>query len=256
MSGIASGITKVFSAVGQTAAKVSQAVMGVGASTFTAGAATGAKSLAAGGLSGFARSAGRSTLGNMVSGAIRQAGIGAVIGAGVGAVTGQGAMKGALYGGLGGAVTGAATGAFQPTGVGPPGAGGSGMTPNSYAPTGLDPSGSVMPAVAPASQAPLIQPSASTVTTGGGGLGSKLGKFLFSEAGGQMIAGLGGGLLQGMAKRDELKAAEKLADADRRFILERDQRVQDSYNVDPSVLAGNRSKRYRFDPDLGEVVAV
>lgn len=258
MSGVVSGITKVFSAVGQTAAKVSQAVVGVGASAFTAGAATGARSMAVGGLSGVAGSAGRTTLGNMISGAVRQAGYGALIGAGVGAVTGQGALKGAMYGGLGGALTGAVSGAMQPTALGAGGvpAGGTGVQPNSYAPTGINPAGSAMPAVTPPSQSPILQPAASTVNTAGGGLGSKIKNFLFSEGGGQMIAGLGGGLLQGMAKRDELAAAKELADADRRFILEREQRLTNSYNVDPTALAGSRSKRYRFDPDIGEVVPV
>ena len=43
MSGIVSGIGKVFSTVTSGVARVGKAIMGVGATTFTAGAATGAE---------------------------------------------------------------------------------------------------------------------------------------------------------------------------------------------------------------------
>ena len=81
MSGIVSGIGKVFSTVTSGVARVGKAIMGVGATTFTAGAATGAAPLASGGLAGIVQKfTGTSTLGNILTGAITQAGYGALIG--------------------------------------------------------------------------------------------------------------------------------------------------------------------------------
>jgi len=75
MSGIVSGVTKVFSAVGSGIAKVGKAVLGVGATLFTGGAATGAGSMASGGLSGIFGQGG--VLSSLLSGATKVAGYGA-----------------------------------------------------------------------------------------------------------------------------------------------------------------------------------
>ena len=79
MSGIVSGIGKVFSTVTSGVARVGKAIMGVGATTFTAGAATGAAPLASGGLAGIVQNfTGTSTLGKIGS-AIACASPGAIV---------------------------------------------------------------------------------------------------------------------------------------------------------------------------------
>jgi len=284
MSGIASGIGKVFSAVGSAAARVGSAFTGVGATTFTAGAAAAAPSMATGGLSGIVSSfTGGGVLGNIITGAVTQAGYGALIGGAVGAMTGQGFGKGALMGGLGGAVTG---GLFGAAGVNPDpltkGFGQSqqsGVVPVEGTATGAAPTGSTASApldypssrvaqangditgsVTPAASAVAAAPAAAS---GGGGLG----KFLSSEAGGGLIAGVGRGLGAYMDSKQRAEEAEK----DRQFLRDKEQRLQDSYSVDPSALNGPVAvdttarptpaqaygrTRYEYDPAQGRIVSV
>lgn len=228
MSSVATGIGKVFSSVASTAVKVGSAVASVGTSLFTTGAASGAGSMASGGLSAAASSFGKSTLGNVLTGAIRQAGFGALAGGAIGAVTGQGFMKGALIGGAGGALMGGVTGAMAPTG---------GMMASGGVP-GAPTTGSV-----PAATATGFAPTGQT----GGGLMS----FLNSEGGAGMVAGLG----QGLMEWQKMKAQQDEYDNQRNFTREQQQRVTDSYKVDEGTLPGSGA-RYGFNAATGRIERV
>lgn len=238
MSGIASGIGKVFTSVVSGVRHIGQAVMGVGATAFTAGAANAAAPMATGGFSGVIQNlAGGGVLGNILSGAVRQAGYGALLGGAIGAATGQGFGKGALIGGLGGAVTGGLSGLgggkglFAAAGLQP---GGSGVIPGNTATgmvaTGSTASGAGQPLQSGYAGAPA-QVAATTPTSAGGGLFS----FLNSEAGGGLLAGLG----QGLMGYQQAQAAADESQADRQFLLDKEQRLRDSYNIDPNLLPGN-----------------
>lgn len=259
MSGVVSGIAKTFAAVGSAALQVPKAIMGVGATAFTAGAASGAGSMASGGFGGLLKGfTSGGVMGNVLKGAVTQAIGGAAIGAVVGGVTGQGVGKGALIGGLGGALTGGITGMSQPVGTALPSTNVNGSavaaTPTGYAPTG---------GISPRLPAPKPAMSAASSTIpqqvpSGAGLGSKLGNFLTSEAGASMIAGLGGGWMEGQAMKDKIAAEKEMAEADRQFYRDRDQRITNSYNVDPSVLHGppasSGEQRWRYDPESRRMV--
>ncbi len=118
MSGVATGLTKVFTTVGSGIAKVGKAVTGVAASVFTGGAASGAGSLASGGLSGLASGGG--TLSSLLGGAAKVA-------SGIfGAATGSPGM-GALVDAAGSALSGATTPAATATGFAATGTTGGGF---------------------------------------------------------------------------------------------------------------------------------
>ena len=296
MSGIVSGIGKVFSTVTSGVARVGKAIMGVGATTFTAGAATGAAPLASGGLAGIVQKfTGTSTLGNILTGAITQAGNGALIGGAVSAMTGGSFGKGALIGGLGGAVSGGLFGAAglnpDPLTRGfarPPGVD-SGITTASTT-TGVAPTGATAPAP---TSVPSRIPRVTVNGEGAAGIGANgaaavpmgpgsqvvaagqpqqngfFSRLLNSEAGGGLIAGLGQGLMQGKAVKDQIEAQKEAAEADRQFLRDKDQRLQDSYDVDPAVYHGTVvdgtqrptparrfGRRYEYDPNSGRIVQV
>jgi len=120
MSGLLSGIGKVFSPIIDGIGRVGQAITGVGATGFTAAAATGAAPIASGGLSGVIGSlfGGKGVLGNILNGLTSVAGAGPA-----GVITaGAGALPAAAAKGFGAALTGPAldTGlvtAATPTGL-------------------------------------------------------------------------------------------------------------------------------------------
>ena len=116
MSGVVKSAKKVFKKVGKAARKVLPIALGVGAVVFTAGAALGVGSMAGGWgaavgklTSGFGMSG---TLGNIVTGAVTQAGYGAAMGAATSAITGGDIGDGAFYGAATGAATGGISGAL------------------------------------------------------------------------------------------------------------------------------------------------
>lgn len=310
MSGVVSGIGKVFSSVGSTVAKVGKAVVGVGATAFTAGAASSAPPLASGGLAGFVQKfTGTGVLGNVLTGAVTQAGYGALIGA----VTGAGAGKGALIGGITGGLMGGAGLNPDPLTKGfgrPPDAvSGNGLGAGTErtglvkadTPTGVTPTGKTRPSNLPASpvdpveRGPVLEPPAGTpggvdpVVTSSTGTapaapatapakqGGLLSGLFSGEKGGQVIAGLGKGLMAGYAAKQQAEQAQRDRDLRARlqreeldYLIEKEQRIRDSYSVDPSVhhqpasLEGGRPTpaqkfsrtRYRYDPSLGQVVPV
>lgn len=264
MSGIVSGITKVFSTVGQAAARVGSAVAGVGASVFTAGAASGAGSIASGGLSGILQSvAGKGVLSNVLTGAIKTALPGMVIGGIGGMVSGQGFMKGAMMGGLGGAVMGGVNAYSQ----GMPGV--DQMTTGSTSSGGLGtaaggsrPSQTGDNRAASSSFGPGIDPTTGqAVTTGGSsvpgptaagdlaqqGQNKGLGSWLNSETAAGVMSGIGGGMIE-KAKIDAI-AAENQKNRD--TVLANQKRITDSYAVSSGSL--NRG-RFAYSPEAGRVV--
>jgi len=241
MSGIVSGITKAFTAVGNATARVGQAVLGVGATTFTAGAASGAGPLASGGLAGIVQKfTGTGVLGNVLTGAITQAGYGALIGGAVSAATGGSFGKGALTGALGGAVSGGLMGA---AGLNPdPLTRGFGKSPDPGVDTGIV-TGSTATGLVPtgSTTAPVPLSDAAFNARAGGAAaaapaavegGSGFSRFMNSPMAGGLVSGLGQGLAGWLASKEKKQAEED----DRNFIRERDQRLTDSYNVAPSAL--------------------
>lgn len=263
MSGIVSGITKTFQSVGSAVARVGSAVSAVGAATFTAGAATGAKSLASGGLSGVASSMGGSVLGNVLTGAIKQAAVGAIIGGGISALTGNGFGKGALVGGLGGAVTGGLTGyASSGNGLLPAGTNGAATdtglaaadTATGVSPTGVTQSApissrfgeNVSAANGRTGLLSGLNDQTAALTAGAGGAaaapaaaagGGGLLGFLGTETGGNVISGLGQGALAYYQNQSAEKARKMQAeeyDKGRAAELEKEMRIRNSYNMSPA----------------------
>lgn len=219
-----------------------------GATLFTASAATGT------GLAGAASGGGNlagllgggSVLGNVLSGAIKQGLVGGLIGGIAGSLTGAGFGKGALIGGLGGAALGGFQGFATPTGIS---AGVDTMTTGSTSPlvaantaTGAAPNISYGGPGEGASKfggTGLGTPTAITAaTTGGtqqgGGLFKGLGGFLGSEGGAAMIGGIG----EALASEREWEQVGKIKEDERKFLREQEQRITDSYAVDPTVLGG------------------
>lgn len=283
MSGVLGGVTKVFSAVGNAAAKVTSSIAGIGASMFTAGAATGAPSIAQGGLSNMF---GSGTLGKIMQGAVSRAIPGALMGGAVGALSGQGFMKGAMMGGLGGAAFGGAEGAglFQTSSMqntaretGSLMSGSSGIDvlgggagddmlqqpglPNvPVKKSGRYPSQTVSPESvnwdARTGSAPAIDATGAIERSGGlmpggqqsqgGGLLQRGMDFLGTERGGQLLAGLGKGGMEYLEAKRIMEEKER----DRQFLRDRDQRVTDSYKgtVVPSNVVANETAKMQAKP--------
>ncbi|HKZ07108.1 MAG TPA: hypothetical protein VJU81_16710 [Methylomirabilota bacterium] len=225
--------------------------------------------MASGGLSGIVSSfTGGGVLGNILTGAITQAGYGALMGGAIGAMTGAGFGKGALMGAAAGGISG---GLFGAAGLNPDpltwGAGDGTGVVAANTPTGMAPTGTTDIATQRVSQAfsngasPAPAPAA---PTGGGGFA----QFMNSETGGGLLAGLGKGLGSYM----EAQAAKEAAQADRDFLRDKEQRLQDSYNVDPSALHSAPEdvsgtgrpvpaqkyarKRYEYVPEEGRIMLV
>jgi hypothetical protein len=264
MSGLVSGITKVFTSIGTGVAKLGSAVRGAGATLFTAGAATGSGLTSAatqgGPLSGLLGGGG--ALGNVLSGAIKQGLSGGLIGGAVGSLTGEGFAKGFKQGGIVGAIGGGLGSFFSPAAV----AGGD---------PGVDPTttGSIVPAESPTGAAPggvglgrfgggssgagkgfggivesRYNPGASAttvptvpITGGGGGAATEggwkgLGDFLNTNAGSGLIGGIGDAL----TKEREIEALMEAREADRKFLRDKEQRITDSYVGSGEAMAGSQ----------------
>jgi hypothetical protein len=112
MSGVVKSIGKVFRRVAKAAVRIAPVALAAGALLFTAGSALGVT----GGM-GWGQAAasigkvfGEGTFANVVTGAVTQAGYGALAGAATAAVSGGDPLQGAQAGALGGAVTGGVMG--------------------------------------------------------------------------------------------------------------------------------------------------
>lgn len=118
MSSLFKGVRKVFKKIGKFVKKILPVVLAVGALVFTGGAALGLTGgLTWGGASGIAASigsaiGGQGLIGSVLTGAIRQAGYGALIGGTVSAASGGSFSKGAKAGAKAGAITGAVMGGY------------------------------------------------------------------------------------------------------------------------------------------------
>ena len=156
-------------------------------------------------------------IGNILSGAIVQAGRGALLGGLTGTVTGQGFVRGAAAGAAIGAVTGGVTGAIRPVAPGlpggqPAGAAGPGSAGNpigsANAPGGVLPS-TALGTLAEAAPRPSAFGSVWEKVIGSGGLGP-------------IIQGVGAGIGRGL----DQKARDK-----------RDDERRDSYNIEYKPIA-------------------
>jgi hypothetical protein len=302
MSGIGAAVGTVFSSVATTVANVGSAVMGVGSSLFTAGAA----GAAGGALSG---TLGNIVKGALTQGAIGAL-VGGGISALTGGSFGKGALMGGLGGALSGGLMGAAGLGTNPFADGFGQAqGGIGADPTAatkMAVTGktggikntipisgaraanlMEPGmpeafraastgqaakaiqpGAIMNAGAQGVTTPLASGVSKNVMGGGESGGGLLSGILGN---GQVIAGIGQGLLTGMASRDASKQQMARDEADRAFKREDQERKTASYRIGPEGYnapaqdsgAGRPEPstkyarpRYAYDPAQGRVVAV
>lgn len=241
MSGVLKSVGKVFKKVGKAVGKILPAVLAVGATVFTAGAALGLPAMA-GGWGGAVSSVfgGGSTIGNMLTGAVTQAGYGAALGGaasmigggsfsdGAAAGAAAGAVGGGLMAGMGGGTdllagkVGQSTANRFDTAWSTAAGGGQGnMTPDAV---GQFAAGKGLTAPTPT---PTVAGASMPAPAAAGGNG--LMSFLKDNQAvvGQTLSGLGSGLMQGLAAKDAAAAREK-----------EQQRVTDSYGVDPNTLAG------------------
>jgi hypothetical protein len=112
MSGVVKSIGKVFRRVAKAAVRIAPVALAAGALLFTAGSALGVT----GGMgwgqatASIGKVFGEGTFANVVTGAVTQAGYGALAGAATAAVSGGDLLQGAQAGALGGAVTGGVMG--------------------------------------------------------------------------------------------------------------------------------------------------
>jgi hypothetical protein len=260
MSGLVSGITKIFTSLGTGAATLGSAVRGVGASLFTASAATGS-SMASGGLSNLFGG----TLGSMISGALKTGLTGGLIGAGVGALTGDW-KKGALYGGLGGAAVGAAGGLMSGNLLAPAAAG-----------AGVDTitTGSTSPVVAantPTGAVPNYGgPGEGASRFGGSGLGTPLAAATPTSAVqtpqtsgggfGNLFGGdssILGNVLKGGAEAysayEDRQANADLQKEQLDYLREKQDKITAGYAVPASALVGGRTPgQWYYDGQDGQV---
>ena len=254
--------------------KIAPIILAVAAIVFTGGAALGLGGIMGGGWAAAASTVGTTLggsglLGSVLTGAITQAGTGALIGAGVAAVTGGDIGEGLKRGAIGGAVLGGAgagishvRNASQVGSIGPITEGGVTTTPlpegagvNAGAGTGqaIDAAGNVIPAA-----------------TQSKGLLRGIGGFIKNnpEVSAGIISGLGQGLLSGSEADDEKKLlrerhrliSENYAGADpgRNFRDVAPGRgtgfdPRQGTSFDPSQYG---SFEYQYDPKAGRIVKV
>lgn len=220
MSGVAKSVKKVFKKVAKVVKVVAPIAVTAGALIFSAGSAMGISAFSGGwggAVGNLMRSAGiTGTLGNVLTGAITQAGYGGIVGLVGGAVAGD-PMKGMQYGSAAGAVTGAATGALQsvPTATQPgtPQQGRGGLMTGAPGVQGT----AAVPSPIPAAPTPA-PPGMSYQTAAAPSVGSGALDFLSNNQ--EMIGGLMTGLGQSLVSGDDAEAAEKAA-------MERDQEQRD-----------------------------
>lgn len=255
MSGLVKGIKKTFKRISKSGVgKILGGALLLGAVVFTGGAALGLPAMA-GGWGGAVTSglgalgiSGTGAIGSALTGAVTQAGFGAAIGGVASAATGGDFLEGAAQGAMVGAVTGGVTGAFRGGGLMPTETISSSTTAGISAPV----TGGVAPvagAVAPASAVAPVAPAT-------GGLMSSV---LKSPVTGQVIAGLGQGLMTGLAAKEQ--AAQDEAERER---------IQASYEIDPAAIDGqtdtyapgrytsaderfNSRPRYQYNPGTRQI---
>jgi len=271
VSSIFKGVRKIFKKVFKVVKKVALVAIAVAAIVFTGGAALGLAGVMGGGWAAAAATVGTTIggsglLGTVLTGAITQAGTGALIGGAISAATGGSISKGMLRGAAAGAVTGGVMGgvghvrnASGVEGYGPITEGSVTTTPlpetagvNYGAGTGqaVDAAGNVIPAA-----------------TQGKGLLRGVGSFIKDnpEIAGGIITGIGQGLLSGSeadAEKDLLRERYRLTAANyegsdpgatyRGF-------APGTSGVSPTERFDSRnygSWSYEYDPKQGKIVKV
>ena len=283
MSKVVKGIKKVFKKVVKVAKKIAPVALAVGALVFTGGAALGLAPMA-GGWSAAASTVtsalgATGTVGAALTGAITQAGYGALVG---GVLGGSEGMKRGAAAGL---LTGGATGAYgalrTPAPTAAPTAAAA-TDPSSYlpgaanynAPAALPPGGGVR-AAAPQLDytAPLPAQAVAQAAPGGGGLmrapapQPEQEGFMARNKDliGRTVAGVGTGLVQGAT-------AEAYGEGQLRYLRERDRMIGERYEgADPGrqfrdVAPGqgqapadryaSQSFEYQYDPQQRRIVKV
>ena len=202
MSGAVKSVKKVFKKVIKPIKKVLPIALAVGAVVFTAGNALGAMPSWGEAVSSMT---GTSTLGNILGGAITQAGYGAAIGAAGAAVTGNDITTGAGYGAAAGAITGGITGAMAPSTPGAP------ATPSAPgSPTSTPITQTPLPPPPSAGAGPVAANTAAAAAGGGNATGSGLlapGGWL--ERNQELVGGLVGGVGKGLLASAESDDAGK-----------------------------------------------
>jgi hypothetical protein len=255
MSGGLGGVKKVFKKVAKTVSKVLPVALGVGAIVFSAGSALGALPTWGSAVSSLTGSG--STLGNILTGAVTQAGYGAAAGMAVAAVTGGDVVKGAQYGGAAGAVTGGITGAMQPTGPVQAGPSQGGVPGPSQATPTAGPGLAIQTASAPAAAAaPNVTGAAPGLLAPGGWLERN------QELVGGVVSGVGKGLLESAAADDAGKSEIQI-------LRERQRLINANYGKGNVGLLGPGSTdyiqnisaqripyRYAYNPESGMIEEV
>lgn len=237
MSKVIKGVKKVFKKVAKVVKKVAPIVLAGAAIYFTAGAAMGMLPAGATAGSALAGSMGLTgTLGGVVSGAVTQAGYGALLGGTISKLSGGSFSEGMKAGAVAGAVTGGITGAFNPLPASP-GAEAAAMPSGGIPDPGtlpFDKTASTATATNAADtswlnsevakqagleSAPWQLPAGTSVPPSSGGLLSKGGWLERNQTlVGQTISGLGQGLM-----------AKASADSEREMLEDRRRRIEDSY---------------------------
>jgi len=223
MSGVISGITKIFKPIASVATKVLLPIVGIGASLFTGGAAMGLPSLLAG---GFSALTGLGGVFGQVSGVAAQR-------AGVGQSAEGGGLFSGLSGGAGPAVGSPAGGAMAASGL--------------QAPM-MDVGGAKSADTSPLTAQMLATP------TGGN-------QFFKSLEGGGLLSGLGAGVNNWLAAKQQedllnrsLASRERMQDKEIGYLTDKEQRLRDSYSVGASAHQPQVRPRYRYDRESGAIV--
>lgn len=215
MSGAVKSVKKVFKKSIKTFSKVAPIAIGVAAVVFTAGSAFGA--LPSWGTA-VQSLTGSSTLGNIMAGAVTQAGYGAAIGMAGAALTGGNITKGAQYGAAAGAVTGGISGAAGlPT---DPLAKSAGPATGGVASQGAGTAG--IPMQTAAGAAPAAAATAMGDATGAGAMAP--GGWL--ERNGELVGGLLKGVGEGWVRSGE---ADEEGKSQIKILRERNRQIADNY---------------------------
>jgi hypothetical protein len=229
MSGVVSGITKIFKPIAQVATRVLLPAVGVGASLFTGGASMGLPGLLMGGLKALTGIGG--AFGNVANVAGGRMGVDPSAFAYEGMAGAQGGAQG------GDGLFSASSSSNAPLGQ-------FNTAPGMVAPQ----SGENAPASSPITQQMMSQPA-------------KGNQFFQSLQGGGLLSGLGSGIQSFMAAKQQqdmfnagIASRERMQDKEFQHLNDKEQRVRDSYSVSDRALHG-RTPRYRYDPETGSVVS-
>lgn len=270
MSGVTRAVSRTFSRVTNVVRRVAPIALAAGAIIFTAGAALGAAPLAAGwggAMSSVVSSMGATgVLNTVLTGALTQAGYGAVMGGVTSALTGGSVSRGMQMGALGGAASGAAMGALglptdplasRAAGEGVSGGTGQGLLSGGAGADDLivgSAGNTTLPSGASVTTDTLTSSVAGAPSSGTGLLAQ--GGWLERNQGmvGNLVSGVGRGLLAGESERSAARAQQE-ADQRRFDFIDSRWSGSDAGLITPEQVAANRAQdpqrptpAQRFDP--------